>query len=88
MINDDWQIEPGKIHHRATPRFSAKWGTGQEVLETLNEGLSWSDEAADEEDGIHLYDFEWVKEVPSQARFEDLMLDAIAYIDRWITARM
>lgn len=84
----DWSIEQdeagrGTIKHRAAPRFTAVWTSGEVDLSEIT-GLFWQDEGSGGEDSLTLYSFEWVDNPPDQAAFDDLMKQAVLAIDDWI----
>lgn len=85
-----WRIElhaagKGVVQHRAFPRFTARWSSGEADWSAID-GLFWQDEAGGEDDLI-LYDFRWQDASPDQAAFEALMRQAARAIDDWIADR-
>lgn len=93
-MKEHWIIEPdasenasGKITHRKSPEFLARWDTGAEISEGIT-GLCWSDEGSGYDDQIHIHSFDWTSSPPDQERFEALMNEAVQIIDGWIAAQM
>ncbi len=90
-----WMIDEehdgrGMVEHHASPRFRARWITGNdpEALSAID-GPCWNDEGSgDGEDAIHIFGFRWSGPAPDQAGFEALMGEAARRIDAWIARRM
>lgn len=93
-MSQDWTIEPleageetGSLRHRPAPRFTARWTTGADGLAGIA-GPCWTAEGSGGEDTIHIFGFRWDDPPPDQEAFDDLMRQAAAAIDAWITRRL
>ena len=54
-----------QITHLASPRFRARWTTGEFPVDQVRDGaFFWTDEGGSQDDTIHLYDLEWLDQVP------------------------
>lgn len=102
MSIEDFRIEDHvsgglQITHLARPRFRARWTTGEFPVDQVRDGaFFWSDEGGSEDDTIHLYDLEWLDQVPdatgqawapvtpSQSALPDLMAKAVMAIENYI----
>ncbi|WP_424973305.1 hypothetical protein [Dinoroseobacter sp. S76] len=86
-----WQIDNHpdggmQITHLGSPRFTARWTTGDFPIESVREGaFFWTDEGSGAEDAIHLYAFTWRTGMPSQEALEAAMREAVLQIDRYVT---
>lgn len=101
MSIEDFRIEDHasgglQITHLASPRFRARWTTGEFPVDQVRDGaFFWTDEGASEDDTIHLYDLEWLDQVPdatgkgalpvtpSRSALPDLMARAVMAIDNY-----
>ncbi|SEO15478.1 hypothetical protein [Palleronia pelagia] len=85
-----WKIENHpkgglQIAHLVSPRFTARWTTGEFPIEGVREGaFFWTDEGSGLDDAIHLYDFAWDYLVPDQEQLSQLMANATSEIERYI----
>lgn len=73
------------ICHDDTPRFTAKWATGDSVPATFS-GPRFTDKGADQngEDDIQLYDIEWQDFQPGPEETQTILEQATLAIDLWI----
>ena len=73
------------IRHDDTPRFTAKWATGDGIPAKLS-GPCFTDKGADEngEDDIHIYDIEWLDDRPGPKETQTILEQAALAIDLWI----
>lgn len=77
------------IKHLDTPRFTARWTTGEFPLDQVRDGaLFWTDEGSGAEDAIHVHGFTWGDPAPAGAAFERLMRAAVAAIEAAIMGRL
>lgn len=102
MSIEDFRIEDHasgglQIIHLAHPRFRARWTTGEFPVDQVHDGaFFWTDEGGSQDDTIHLYDLEWLDQVPgvsgqgalsvtpSSAALPDLMGRAVMAIENYI----
>lgn len=102
MSVEDFRIEDHasgglQITHLAQPRFRARWTTGEFPVDRVRDGaFFWSDGGGSEDDTIHLYNLEWLDQVPdasgktwapvrpSQSALPDLMARAVMAIENYI----
>lgn len=77
------------IEHRARPRFTARWTTGEFPLDQMRDGaFFWTDEGSGAEDTIHVHGFTWGDPAPAGAAFERLMGETVAAIEAAIMGRL
>jgi hypothetical protein len=74
-----------QITHLVSPRFTARWTTGDFPIDHMREGaFFWTDEGGAPENSIHLYGFAWDDPAPGRTAFKRLMEEATVVIDRHI----
>lgn len=70
------------IEHLVTPRFTARWTTGEFPIDQVRDGaFFWTDEGAGVEDTIHLYGLVWEDPAPVREVLQRLMIEAVAIIE-------
>lgn len=90
MDNLNWRFEldtegHSVIRHRARPRFTAYWASG----EASPAPPCWTDPGSgDGEDSLHIFGFRWIDPAPEGMVFDQLMQKAATAIDTWIASRL
>ncbi|MEE4208695.1 MAG: hypothetical protein V2I43_05465 [Parvularcula sp.] len=76
-----------QIEHLASPRFTARWTTGNFPFDQVEErAFFWTDEGSRAEDAIHLFGFAWIDVIPDREALTSILAVAIATIDTYIVA--
>ena len=78
------------IEHLQTPRFIAKFATGDSVLPQFSNSARWTEQGADPggDDDIHIFDQNWIDDLPEEEEFRELMVQTADFIDLEIACQM
>jgi hypothetical protein len=90
-MTPDWTITAAAgrslVTHHAAPRFTACWTSGEADRAGID-GPCWSDAGSGDDDGLHLFGFQWTDHPPDDVSLERLMQTAATIIDAWIADRL